>query len=429
MKYSPRNLLRSELIRNTSVLITGTVAAQLISILLQPFLRRFFSAEAFGTFSVYMSIVGIVAVISTLRYDDAIVLPRTDKESVNVVALSLLFNISINLFLFVAILLWGNAIIRFLGLPSYFSASILCLIPLSVFLLNTYQSLNYWLIRKKRYYTVSANKLIRRGSEGASQVIFALLKNPKGLIFSDIIGQIANVVSITIRGLKTGLSFKLLSVNKIKYVFRKYSDFPKFNLIPVSMSTCSFYLPPLLINKFYSTEFTGYFDLSKLVLSIPVAFVASSISNVLLQKIAEKYNSKQSFIHELKPVFYIVVVICILELIVIYFFGIPLFKIVFGNNWQISGEISRIMVWSFAFSFFVSSFSCLFISMRRIKTYGIWQFFYFMAIMCLLFFKGLDYKEFLKIYVLIEVACYTAMTGLLIYIVSQYELSLKKLNS
>jgi O-antigen/teichoic acid export membrane protein len=425
LKEFLRYFLKSELIRNTSVLITGTVVAQLVSILLQPLLRRLFLPEVFGIYSVYMSLVGIIAVIASLRYDDAIVLPGNDKESANILALSLINNLVFNLLLFLAIVLWGNHIIQLLNLPEKFSVSVLYLIPLSAFLFNTYQSLNYWLIRKKKYYEVSFNKLIRRGTEGIAQVCFALLKNIKGLILSDIIGQIANVIVITIQGIRNGFRYNVISLNKIKYVSAKYSEFPKYNLIPALMSTCSFFLPPLFINRFYSAEFTGYFDLAKLLLSIPLALIGSSISNVLLQRIAEKFHKRQSFIDELKPIIILVGLICVGELLVILLFGVGLFKILFGNNWGISGEISRIMVWSFTLNFIVSSFSSVFISMRKIKVYSIWQFFYFLAIMSLLLFKDLGFIEFLKIYVLIEVICYSSATAVLIFIVSKYELSIK----
>src|SRR5450759_598427 len=99
-KFFSNQLLKSELLRSASVLITGTVIAQLISILLQPVLRRFFSPETFGTYSVYLSIVGIITVISSLRYDDAIVLPKNDKESANVLFLSLISNFIISVLLF-----------------------------------------------------------------------------------------------------------------------------------------------------------------------------------------------------------------------------------------------------------------------------------------------------------------------------------------
>jgi teichuronic acid exporter len=418
-------LLKSELLRSTSVLITGTVVAQLISILLQPLLRRLFSLEAYGTYSVYLSLVGIITVVSSLRYDDAIVLPGKDKESANVLTLSLIFNFFINLLLFIVLLIWGKAIIRLLNLPVKFSISILYLIPLGAFLFNTYQSFNYWLIRKKMYYSVSLNKLLRRGTEGISQIIFALIKNFKGLIFSDIIGQIANIFTVIVQSVKYGFSYKLVSLNKLKYVSGKYSEFPKYNLIPAFMSTCSFLLPPIFITKFFSAEFTGYFDCSKLLLSIPLALVATSVSNVLLQRISERFQKKQSFLNELKPILFVVGIICIIEFFVIILFGIGLFKIVFGPIYSISGEISKILVWSFTFNFFVSSFSCVFISLRKIKLYSIWQFFYFLAILSLIFFKYLGFIDFLKMYVFIEVLCYTVVTGIMFYIVTRYESSIR----
>lgn len=422
---NPRQFLKSELIKNTSVLITGTVLAQLISIMLQPLLRRLFSAEAFGTYSVYLSMVGILAVVSTFRYDDAIVLPSKDKDSANLLALSVIFNLLICLIALIIIILFGRTILTFINLPSGFPLAVLYLIPLGAFLINTYQSFNYWLIRKKKYNQVSVNKLIRRVSEGVAQVLFALGRNPKGLIYSDIIGQFVNASAVVFQSLRNDLDRKLLSINKIRYVFKKYSDFPKYNLLPAFMSTCSFLLPAILINKYYSAENAGYFDMAKLVLSIPLALIATAISNVLLQRIAESFNNKISLLDDLKPLASIVLLICLAEFFVIFIFGKGLFRIAFGPVYEISGEISRIVVWSFALNFFVSSFSCLFISMRRIKLYSIWQFFYFLAIISLSLFRDLQFFDFLRVYVVVEVICYISVIFIMAGVVFKYERSLQ----
>jgi O-antigen/teichoic acid export membrane protein len=425
MKYSPGHFIKSELIKNTSVLITGTVVAQLVSIMLRPFLTRFFLPEVFGTFSVYLSLVGIIAVVSTLRYDDAIVLPGKDKESASLLMLSIILNFLITLVVFILILVFGKKILKLINLPSDFTITILYLIPLGAFLSNVYQSFNYWLIRKKQYKYVSLNKLIRRGSEGVSQVLFAVGKYPLGLILSDIIGQLANVVVIIYQAFRYGFRINLISINKLRYVAKKFSEFPKYNLVPAFMSTCSFFLPPIIINKLFSAENAGYFDLSKLVLSIPLALVATSISNVLLQRVAESFNKKLSFIEDLKHLLTIVVMICLAEFAVIFLFGTWLFKFVFGENWGVSGEISKILVWSFALNFIISSFSCIFISMRKIKLYSIWQFFYFIAIISLLLFKNLGFTDFLKVYVSIEVICYLAAALLMTGMVVKYEKSIR----
>jgi O-antigen/teichoic acid export membrane protein len=424
-KYFTNYLLRSELLRSASILISGTVIAQLISILLQPFLRRFFSPESFGIFSVYLSLIGIIIVISSLRFDDAIVLPKTDKESVNVLSLSLIFSFLFDLFLFLMVLIKGEKIITFLNLPSTFPVHVLFIIPLGAFLYSTYQCLNYWLIRKQKFYSVSVNKLLRRGSEGISQVSFALIKKSNGLIYSDIIGQTVNVITVIIQTINNGLSFKFVSLTKLKYVFKKYKDFPKFNLIPAFMSTCSYMLPPIFINKFFSSESAGFFDLAKLLLSVPLALVATSFSSVLLQRVSEKFNKRESFMAELKPVIMVVSLISLIEVLAIVFFGEYLFKFIFGATWIFSGKISKILVWSFTFNFIVSTFTTIFISMRRIRTYSLYQLFYFMAIISLLFFKSLGFVEFLKIYVIIEVICYTVLTSVMIFIITRYEISLK----
>jgi O-antigen/teichoic acid export membrane protein len=418
-------LLRSELLRSASILISGTVIAQLISILLQPFLRRFFSPESFGIYSVYMSLVGIIIVISSLRYDDAIVLPKTDKESANVLSLALLLSFIFDLLLFVIVMIMGKKLITFLNLPSNFPVRILYIIPLSAFLYNSYQCINYWLIRKRKFYSVSVNKLFRRSSEGISQVTFALIKRSNGLIYSDIIGQSVNVITVIFQTVKNGLTFRFVSLAKLKYVFKKYRDFPKFNLIPAFMSTCSYMLPPIFINKFFSSESAGFFDLAKLLLSVPLALVATSFSSVLLQKVSEKFNKRQSFLSELRPVILIVSFISFIEIVAIILFGESLFRIIFGDTWIFSGLISKIMVWSFTFNFMVSTFTTIFVSMRKIKTYSVYQLFYFIAILSLVLFKSMGFIEFLKIYVIIELICYTVLSCIMVFIVTRYEHSLR----
>jgi O-antigen/teichoic acid export membrane protein len=364
-------------------------------------------------------------VLSSLRYDDAIVLPKSDKESINLLGLALIFNFIINLFIFIVVLILGKKLILFLNLPPSFPVLILFIIPLGAFLFSSYQSLNSWLIRKQKYYAVSVNKLLRRSSEGIAQICFALLKNFNGLIFSDVIGQCANVGTVIYQTKKNELNIRLVSITKLKYVIRKYSEFPRYNLIPAFMGACSYLLPVIFINKFFSPESAGFFDLSKLFLSIPLAFVASSISSVLLQRISQKFSRKESFLEELKPVLLIVALISVAEIVLIMLFGEDLFRIIFGKQNGTSGIISKIMVWSFALNFIVSSFTNIFVSMRRIKTYSLWQFIYFISILSLIFFRNLPFPDFLKIYVLIEVMCYLIVALIMFSIVYRYESDLK----
>ncbi len=423
-RYFIEHFFKSELIRNISILFSGTVLAQVITILLQPVLRRLFSADTFGVFSVYSSIIAILSVLGSFRYEDAIVLPKKDKEATNLIFISLLFNLLISILVLLIIVFFGHKIGDFLNIPDSFSVKILLLIPLSVLLANSFQYFNLWLIRKKMYVASSVNKLIRRLTEGIAQVVFALTKNSKGLIISDIIGQGANLSAALYQGIKSGFSLKLISKSKIKYILKKYSDFPKYNLITSLASTCSYMLPPIFINKYFSPESAGYFDFARVILSVPIIFLTVSFSNVLLQKISERYNNRESMIGDLKYVLVIVLLVAIGEVIIVILFGEKIFSIIGGPGNSTSGIISKTLVWSFAFNFIVSSFTSIFIAIRRIKYYSFYQGFYFLAILTLLLFKDLDFQSFLRVYVIIELLCYIVLASTIAWTVLGYERSL-----
>jgi O-antigen/teichoic acid export membrane protein len=419
-----QSLRRSELLRNTSILVSGTAVAQLIPILLQPVLRRYFTPDIFGAYAVYLSLVGILAIVSSFKYELAIILPRKDKEAANIFFLTIVINIVFNVVLLLIILIWKNKILRFFNLTENFS-DYLFFVPLGIFFYSVYQSINNWLVRKKGFLPISVNKFMRRGFEGGAQLAFKFAQNSHGIIYGDIIGHIANLISGIYQSWKRGLSIGLLSRTKLKYVALKYSDFPKFNVVPSFMSACSFLLPALLLNKFYSSEMTGFFDLSKLLLSIPLALISTSISNVLLQSISEKFKERKSLRKDLLLILGIVASIGTVEIVVISFFGVGLFKLLFGEIWGFSGRISQILVWSYALNFFVASFSAVFISMEKIKLLSIWQVFYFISILSLTLFRNHPFLDFLRIYVSIEVFCYLVIIVLMIFIVFRYENRIK----
>jgi O-antigen/teichoic acid export membrane protein len=162
-----------------------------------------------------------------------------------------------------------------------------------------------------------------------------------------------------------------------------------------------------------------------MLLSIPLALIAISFSNVLVQKISEKYNKKQSLLVDLKPVLVVTLIICFLEIVIIQLFGESLFMFVFGKTWRFSGQLSKIMVWTFVLNFIVSSFSSIFVAMRKIKIYSIWQLIYFISILSLLFFNKLSFVDFIRIYVLIEVFCYIALLIIIFLIIKNYEQKLE----
>ena len=407
---------QTEVIQSASVLVGGTVVAQAIPIALQPFLRRYFEPADFGYYSIYISIIGILMVISSLRYEQAIVLPKADSDSVKLVNISLSISLIFSIILVAIALLFHTSILKILSLPQD-RIYILFLIPLGTFLFSIFQVYNYWLIRKKKFKSISVNKFSRRAVEGVSQSTFAITKYSGGLVLGDVIGQLVNAVVSFYQSVKCGYRLQFVNPKDAGRLLREYAVFPKVNLLPALMSTICFMLPVVFINKYYSAEEAGYFDLSKLILSVPLALVASSFSSVVLNKTADCYRNKKPFIGEIKPLIWIVLAMSLLEVLIIVLWSESLFTFVFGDKWLVSGEISKLLVFPYALNFITSSFTSLFVALNKITWQSVWQVFYFLMISTLPFLSGLSFENFIFAYTTIEVVANSTMIVLLILLV------------
>jgi len=142
---------KSEFSRNVLTLMTGTTIAQAIPIAISPILTRIYSPEDFGVFALYMSIVGTFAAMATLRYDTAIMLPKKDKDAINIVLLSVMISFFISLIVLLIIFLFNQQITNLLETPDI--SNWLYVVPLTVLLTGLYQSFNFWNNRKKEMPT------------------------------------------------------------------------------------------------------------------------------------------------------------------------------------------------------------------------------------------------------------------------------------
>jgi len=422
--YLKRLFLRSEFTKNTFVLVIGTVLAQAIPLLVHPFLRRLYSPEAFGAMAVFLSLFSMVTIVSAFRYEVTIVLPKNDNEAANILGLTFFLSLFFNLIVFIVLLFFKCPIINAIGLPEKYSNYIYFL-PLTSFLYSMYQSMNYWLVRKKAFKSSSINKIVRRSIEGVIQLVLGLLKFPGGLFVGDVMGNFSNVLSGVFQISKNAFTKGVISKRKMVYAAKKHIDYPKYNFIPTLLSNAASLLPFLFINKIYSTEIVGYLDLSRMVLSIPLIFISATIAQVLYQQITEKRHKGESIKRDLLNILYLLIGIIIIEALVLFFFGNGLFQLIFGDQYLLSSEFSKILIFSFSINFIYSTFSSIYMTFDKIKLNSIWQTLYFLSICSLLLFKEVDIYDFLKIYVGIEVVMLSINIFMMLGIVNKYEKSIK----
>ncbi|MCB9173425.1 MAG: oligosaccharide flippase family protein [Flavobacteriales bacterium] len=416
---------KSDFSKNTLILISGTVVAQAIPLILHPFLRRIYTPEDFGAMAVFLSIFSMVTIVSSFRYEATIVLPKEDNDAANILGLTFIISVIFNILILLTIVLFKDSIINFIGLPIKYE-NFIYLLPITSFLFSFYQSLNYWLVRQKAFKASSINKIVRRAVEGTTQVTLGLLKIPGGLFVGDFVGNFSNVISGIGQIFKHNFSTTTITKNDIIIVLKRYIDYPKYNVVPTLLSSAASLLPFLFINKFYSTEAVGYLDLSRMILSIPLIFISATIAQVLFQQMTEKKHQLISIKKDLLNIFYLLIGIIALEAIVLFLFGDELFKLIFGENYILSSIYSKILIFSFSVNFITSTFSSVYITFDKIKLNSIWQITYFGSICCLLFFTKIELIDFIKIYVGIEVIMSLINCFMLFNIVNSYEQKILK---
>ncbi len=409
-------LFKSPVFKNLSILVSGTVVAQLIVIGFQVFLRRIYTPEDFGIFAVYMSLVGILATLSSLRYEQTIILPKDREQSWVLLILSAGISLLFSLILFIVIWIFNDWFLRLIGFSEKYSAW-LFLLPFSVLIFSFSQALNFFLIRDKQFKISASNKVIRRSGEGIIQIISGLFKKSVGLIIGDFMGQLL----VTLRSISKIKKGDAVHSFTYRESAKRYKSFPLKNGVPALMNALSLLLPVIIINRKFTEEVTGYFDLARMVLILPLSLITASLSQVLLQQFSEKRHKHQSIKKEAFSTFGFLLIFALLFGLFIQFFGPWIFGFVFGKPWIESGIYARILVWAFMLKFVISPFNITFTAFEKIGFLSIWQFMYFVLILLLYALSFKSIYNFLLLYLFIELFSYITAGIMSFYLIHSYE--------
>ena len=400
-----KRIFGNRILKHATTLVTGTVVAQLILIAVQLVIRRLYSADDFGVFSIYMSIVSILVIVVTMRYELAVVLPKEEKTATSLLLGGIFISFGLNIIFFLIIFFLNDPISNFFKIPPGYKKW-LYWIPISTFLYSVYQFFNYWLTRHSAYKAISLNKVCRRTSEGLVQIAGGVAKVQRGLVFGDIFGNFINIISAYVQATRRGLTFNGQTAQSVSNALRTYSEFPKYQAIPAVLNTTSTLLPVFFLNAFFGVSVTGYFDLSRQILAVPIAFITASLMQVLLKELRDKVVGKQKITETiLKTAGVLAAIICPFALIIILW-GPQLFSFFFSPAWTESGYYARILSFAFAAQFIVSPLSISFTVLEKLKTLAIWQICYFFLILSLYFFKFLPIQQFLIVFTVFNVIAY-----------------------
>lgn len=351
----------SEFNRNVAKVFSGTLLAQLIAVGISPILTRIYTPEDFSNLALYLSVVSILTVIATLKYDKAIILPKDDKSALALVVLSTIFTLLVGAIFFFLYFFFRDYIIRVFkvqGIESW-----LIFVPITILARALYIILNTWFNRKKEYIVLSKNRVFTSSINGGLKIFFQIVGKlgAFGLVLSEAISQAASLCLFGNKFFKENyLAIKQLTKRDIINSAKKYKSFPIYSLPADFLGIFSRELPVIMLSGYFGAGIVGFYMLSKRILDVPFTLLSTSVLEVFKQQATEDYhkngNCEAIFLTTLKKL----VIISIVPFLILYISAPTLFAFVFGSEWRMTGEFAQVLTLMYFFKFTSSPLTYVF---------------------------------------------------------------------
>ncbi len=415
-------LPKNNFVRSVMILAGGTALGQLVVVLASPLVTRLYIAEDFGLLAVFTSLLGIILVVASWRYEYAIPLPDNDRDASNLLVLSLGIVCAMSLFTFVAVLVFPVSIARLFGLPQL--AGYLWLLPLSLFAAGCYQAISYWSIRKKHFKQLAVTKLTQSLGLVFVQVMLGLFSlRPLGLLLGDMVGRFGGSGALArLAWQQSGEVFRSVKLTNLRSVAYRYRKFPLLSTGSSLLNAAGLQLPVILFASLFSPQIAGWFALSQRLIAIPSVLVGRSVAQVYMNEASRLAHGEP---HELKALFLQttrkLLQISILPAVLMVAFGGVAFAFVFGKDWYEAGRYLQVLSIMFLAQFVTFPISQTLVILEKQDWQLAWD-----AVRFVLMVLSIVVPNYLKASPFLTVASYSL--AMLVTYVSLFMLSFVALN-
>lgn len=334
---------RGKFLHNLSVVMTGTVIAQLFGLALMPLVSRLFSPADFGIFGTFYSLVGVWGAFITFSFNQTIILPKLKKEAWDLFIVACLSVAFVAISTAIVMVLFPSGAAHLLKAPNRW---FLPLFLVAIVALGLTLCLEAWCTRASAFKSLAISQVVRMvtavglwialgwGNLGAIGLVF-------GLVCGDIVAGL-NLGRVIKKDLNEEWNFPDWS--RVKQLVGEYRDFLFYASPQGLISALSQGLPVLLLGHFFGIGVAGAYAFSVKILQTPMTYISAPLWRVVLQRSSEIHHQDE----DLFP-FYIKGTLVLLAVIllptVIFFIWAPqIFSWLFGVEWREAGVYARWLV-------------------------------------------------------------------------------------
>lgn len=383
----------NDLAKNSAILLSANVVAQAVGLLVYPILSRLYLPEDFGLLNLFLSLGGILVILSSLELQYAIVLPSDERKAVAVWQNGMFSVLAFTLILLLSSF-FAPAIASLFDAPKF--AFWYRLLPAYVLFSATWNLLNYYYTRERAFTAVSSYQFSLSLFSAGGKLAFGLLGlTACGLILPSILAPLLallvsfGVFSYSRYSPNTVLSrsfpspFLVLSADSTETLPRHYRDitpaerrqawsdyvdFPKFYLPKSLLNMLALQLPVLWFTPVFGSTAVGYWGMAVLLSFTPIQLITRTLYQVLYQRVSAAVNDRTSIASYFRLCLLLVVSVGLPIAGLLYFILPWLVTILLGPGWEPVAEIIRWLLPTILVSLFVSSMGFVIAVFSRQRT-------------------------------------------------------------
>ena len=321
--------------KNIAALMTGTVLSQIIAILTIPVLSRIYLPEDFGQLAVVMVFSNIAGVILALRYEMALMLPKSDSLAFQIMFKSIIIAIFMTLLeAMILTILFDHFLENY---SIFFYVIILCSFFNLFFQLST-----LWFNRQRKFKTSAYFAVFKVISIFGMQ--FLLSEQGNGMIYGYMYGNMIIFFILFFIYLK---DVKKIGINtsklKLFYILKRYKKFPIYSVPASLMNSSANNIQFILIEQLFGSASAGILSMLTRLIYAPAALIGKTVNNVVFQHFTKEISHKKMIFDQMKKITLFISAIgflVIILILIIYKYNILI--IILGENWS---EVNNLLIY------------------------------------------------------------------------------------
>ena len=355
-------MIKGSFIKNTGVLFSGSLIAQLIGFGVVPILSRIYNPEDFGALGLFNSMVAIIAVFSGLRYEMAIVVEDNREKAKGLTQLSMIWNLIIGILLLLLIVLAKDWIATQFGI---IHSNWLYLVAPVILFSGMLESLIFWKNREQEFKKISTNRIVASSSSAAYKLAHPYITLPNnGLILGQALGQLLGLLHLWF---KSGIHLWKLNIPLLKSLMKEYREFPLYSAPAALINILAVKMPFFMIASYAGMEATGFLDNANRLTYLPLSMVAMASSQVFFERIARVKRDKTQSAEMSHQLVNFLFFLAVLPVSILFVFGDDIFSFILGAQWKDAGVYAQILILFYFSIFLTSPFSSAFEAYQKLK--------------------------------------------------------------